>query len=143
MVGGNFRCDTLQAAILRVKLPHLADWNAARRRNADRYRTLLAGTPLGLPESVPAHVWHHFVVRVPDGRRDQLRQHLLTKEIETEVYYPVPLHQQPCFADLGYKPGSLPVAERAAAEVLALPVHPDLSEAQQDHVVAAVRELYR
>ncbi len=143
VVGGNFRIDTLQAAILRAKLPHLAGWNAARRRHAERYRALLDGTPLVLPEPVEAHVWHHYVVRVPDGKRDALRAHLAAREIESEVYYPTPLHLQPCFASLGYRRGDLPHAERACAEVLALPVHPDLSEAQQEHVAASIRELYK
>jgi dTDP-4-amino-4,6-dideoxygalactose transaminase len=143
VVGGNFRIDTLQAAILRAKLPHLAAWNLARRRNAERYLALLDGAPLGLPEPAAQHVWHHFVVRVPDGRRDALRAHLSSREIETEVYYPTPLHLQPCFASLGYKPGHLPHAERACSEVLALPVHPDLTPAQQDHVATAVREFFR
>jgi dTDP-4-amino-4,6-dideoxygalactose transaminase len=142
VVGGNFRIDTLQAAILRAKLPHLVGWNRARRHNAERYHALLAGTPLLLPESVDEHVWHHYVVRVPDGKRDALRAHLGAREIETEVYYPTPLHLQPCFASLGYKSGDLPHAERACTEVLALPVHPDLSDAQQDHVVASVKEFY-
>lgn len=142
VVGGNFRIDTLQAAILRVKLPHLAAWNVARRRNAERYLALLDGTPLVLPEPVDAHVWHHFVVRVPDGKRDALRAHLTAREIESEVYYPMALHLQPCFAALGYRAGSLPHAERACEEVLALPVHPDLSAEQQEHVAASVREFY-
>ena len=142
VVGGNFRLDALQAAVLRAKLPHLGAWNVARRRHAEHYRAALAGTPLGLPEAVEAHVWHHFVVRVPGGRRDALRAHLATREIDTEVYYPTPLHLQPCFHAFEYQPGDLPEAERAAAEVLALPVHPDLSAAQLDHVVAAVREFF-
>jgi dTDP-4-amino-4,6-dideoxygalactose transaminase len=141
-VGGNFRMDTLQAAILRTKLPHLRAWNLARQKNAQRYHLMLAHTPLLLPEAVDTHVWHHYVVRVPDGRRDALRQHLAAREIETEVYYPTPLHLQPCFAHLGYRPGDLPVAERACAEVLALPIHPYLTEAQQEHVAASVREFY-
>lgn len=142
VVGGNFRIDTLQAAILRAKLPHLAGWNAARKRNATRYLGALAGTPLALPEAVAEHVWHHFVVRVPDGKRDALRAHLSTREIESEIYYPTPLHLQPCFQRLGYKPGDLPEAERACAEVLALPVHPELSEAQLEHVIGAVRSFF-
>jgi dTDP-4-amino-4,6-dideoxygalactose transaminase len=143
VVGGNFRIDTLQAAILRAKLPHLAAWNAARRRNAARYHELLAGTPLVLPELREPHVWHHFVVRVPDGKRDALRAHLQAREIDSEVYYPSPLHLQPCFAALGYNPGDLPEAERACAEVLAIPVHPDLSDAQQEHVATSIREFYK
>lgn len=142
VVGGNFRIDTLQAAILRAKLPHLGGWNLARRRNAERHRAALAGTPLGLPEPAAEHVWHHFVVRVPDGKRDALRAHLAAREIDTEVYYPTPLHLQPCFSAFEYQPGDLPEAERACAEVLALPVHPDLSEAQLDHVAASVREFF-
>ncbi|HEY6034203.1 MAG TPA: DegT/DnrJ/EryC1/StrS family aminotransferase, partial [Kofleriaceae bacterium] len=138
VVGANLRMDTLQAAILRVKRPHLAAWNAQRRRNAALYRELLAGTPLVLPDDAPGHVWHHFVVRAP--KRDELRAHLRAREIETEVYYPLPLHLQPCFP--GGKQGDLPEAERAAAEVLALPVHPDLAPAQLEWVAQAVRELY-
>ncbi len=142
IVGGNFRMDTLQAAILRVKLPHLQAWNATRRRHATHYRAALAGLPLVVPEDASEHVWHHFVIRVPDGKRDKLREHLKAREIDSEVYYPMPLHLQPCFTELGYRPGSLPEAERACAEALALPVHPDLSTAQLDHVVAATREFF-
>jgi dTDP-4-amino-4,6-dideoxygalactose transaminase len=142
VVGGNFRIDTLQAAILRAKLPHLDAWNVARKRHAEHYLAELGGTPLGLPEAHPEHVWHHFVVRVPDGKREALREHLKQREIETEVYYPRPLHLQPCFTSLGYQAGDMPEAERAAAEVLALPVHPDLSVAQLDHVAASVREYF-
>lgn len=142
VVGGNFRIDTLQAAILRAKLPHLAAWTTARRRNAARYLALLADTPVTLPQPSDAHVWHHFVIRVPDGRRDALRAHLTARDIETEVYYPTPLHLQPCFAALGHAPGSLPNAEHACTEVLALPVHPDLTEAQQAHVADSIRAFF-
>ena len=142
VVGGNFRIDTLQAAILRAKLPHLAAWNTARHRNAARYLTLLADTPLTLSPPATAHVWHHFVIRVPNARRDALRAHLAAHDIETEVYYPTPLHLQPCFTSLGYKPGDLPHAERACSEVLALPVHPDLTEAQQAHVADSIRAFF-
>ncbi|MDB4967976.1 MAG: DegT/DnrJ/EryC1/StrS aminotransferase [Myxococcales bacterium] len=142
VVGGNFRIDTLQAAILRVKLPHLAAWNLARQHNAARYPALLAGTPLTLPEATAVHVWHHYVVRVPDGRRDALRKYLADHDVETEVYYPTPLHLQPCFANLGYHAGDLPESERACAEVLALPVHPNLSEDQQDYVGTTVRAFF-
>jgi len=98
--------------------------------------------PLTLPEATEAHVWHHFVIRVPDGKRDALRAHLQSREIETEVYYSTPLHLQPCFAALGYKPGDLPHAERACSEVLALPVHPDLSAAQLEHVAVSIRTFF-
>ena len=138
VVGANLRIDTLQAAILRVKRPYLAAWNAKRRRHALLYRELLAGTPLVLPEDAPGHVWHHFVVRAP--RRDELRAFLREREIETEVYYPRPLHLQPCFP--GGKEGDFPEAERASREVLALPVHPDLDEPQLAWVAKAVREFY-
>lgn len=137
IVGANLRMDTLQAAILRVKRPHLVAWNAARRRHAARYRELLADTPLVLPDDTPGHVWHHFVVRAP--RRDGLREHLRRREIETEVYYPKPLHLQPCFSGAE---AELPEAERASREVLALPVHPDLTEAQLEYVASAVRAFY-
>lgn len=138
VVGANLRLDTLQAAILRVKRPYLAGWNAQRRANALAYHELLAGTPLALPADAPGHVWHHFVVRAP--KRDELRAYLREREIETEVYYPLPLHLQPCFP--GGREGDLPEAERAAREVLALPVHPDLSADQLAHVAASVRAFY-
>jgi dTDP-4-amino-4,6-dideoxygalactose transaminase len=140
-VGGNFRLDTLQAAILRAKLPFLTGWNQRRRANMLRYRELLAGTPLTLPEDLPGHVWHHFVVRAP--RRDALRAHLARREIDSEVYYPLPLHLQPCFRHLGGREGDLPEAERMSKEALALPVHPELSEEQLVHVVNAVRAFYQ
>ncbi len=139
VVGANLRMDSLQAAILRVKRPHLASWNAQRQANASAYRDALASTPLTLPSDAPGHVWHHFVVRAP--RRDDLRAHLRQCEIETEVYYPLPLHLQPCFP--GAKEGDLPEAERASREVLALPVHPDLSVAQLQHVADSVAAFYR
>jgi len=139
VVGGNFRIDTLQAAILRAKLPHLQAWNARRRAHVAAYRTLLAATPLRLPVDADGHVWHHFVVRAP--RRDELRKHLAAREIESEVYYPVPLHQQACFAELPRV--ALPEAERFCAEALALPVHADLNEAQLEHVARAIAEFYR
>jgi dTDP-4-amino-4,6-dideoxygalactose transaminase len=138
IVGANLRMDTLQAAILRVKRTHVGAWNAKRRQHAAVYRTLLAGTPLVLPTDAPEHVWHHFVVRAP--RRDELRTFLATREIETEVYYRIPLHLQPCFT--GGREGDLPEAEGAAREVLALPVHPDLDDAQLDWVARMVREFY-
>jgi len=146
LVGGNFRLDALQAAVLRVKLPHLAGWTAARQRNAGRYRRLfeqanLCGTVV-LPVEAPgrSHVYNQFVIRVPE--RDALRRHLASREIGTEIYYPVPFHQQPCFADLGCPAGAFPQAERAAAESLALPVHGELTEAQQSWVVESVRAFY-
>ncbi|HEY0195809.1 MAG TPA: DegT/DnrJ/EryC1/StrS family aminotransferase [Kofleriaceae bacterium] len=143
-VGGNFRLDPLQAAILRAKLPHLARWTAARRGHAERYRALFAAAripaELRLPAPDPAHVYHQFVIRAP--RRDALRAHLAAAGVGTEVYYPEPLHLQPCFAALGYRPGSLPCAERACAEVLALPIHPQLPADAQAFVVEQIARFY-
>ena len=144
-IGGNFRLDPLQAAVLRAKLPHLPAWIAARRRHAERYRALFAAVvippELRLPAPHPAHVYHQFVIRAP--RRDALRAYLAAAGIGTEVYYPEPLHLQPCFAELGYRAGSLPVAERACREVLALPIHPTLRPEAQDVVVDEIAAFYR
>jgi dTDP-4-amino-4,6-dideoxygalactose transaminase len=144
-VGGNFRLDALQAAVLRARLPRLPALTAARRAHAAAYRALLAAAPvppeLRLPAPHPAHVYHQFVIRAP--RRDALRAHLAAAGVGTEVYYPVPLHLQPCFAHLGYRPGSMPVAERACAEVLALPIHPALSAPAQAYVVEQIAAFYR
>ena len=143
-IGGNFRLDALQAAVLRVKLPHLADWTAARRRNADRYRDLFGAArvpaELRLPDDAPGHIYNQFVVRAP--RRDALRAHLGKQGIGSEVYYPLPFHVQPCFKDLGYREGALPHAEAAAKDSLALPIYPELTEAQQAHVVAQIAAFY-
>jgi dTDP-4-amino-4,6-dideoxygalactose transaminase len=146
MVGGNFRLDALQAAILRVKLARLADWTRARRRNADRYRRIFAGTSglpaeLVLPADAPGHIYNQFVIRAP--RRDALRAHLTAAGIGTEVYYPLALHLQPCFADLGLRPGAFPHAERATQEVLALPIYAELTLAQQGTVVEQIANFYR
>ena len=144
VVGGNFRLDELQAALLRVKVPHLAAWTAARRRLAALYHSALrdAGTPLVLPPPDPGCVWNQFVVRVPAAARDALQAHLAARQIATAIYYPRPLHLQPCFAALGYQRGDCPIAEQAASEVLALPLFPELSDAQVHHVAAAIREFF-
>jgi dTDP-4-amino-4,6-dideoxygalactose transaminase len=147
LIGGNFRLDALQAAVLRVKLPYLAAWTEARRANAARYRQLFAEAEL--PEIVlPVdrggdgyHIYNQFVIRVPD--RDALRAHLAVAGVGTEVYYPVPFHLQECFAHLGYKAGDFPHAEKAAAEVLALPIYPELTADQQATVVDRIRAFYR
>ena len=146
LVGANFRLDALQAAVLRVKLPHLPSWSDGRRRNAARYRELFAAASLEqvvLPVEAPKrnHIYNQFVIRVPE--RDRLRAHLDAAGIGTEVYYPVPFHLQQCFADLGYAAGAFPVAEAAARESLALPIYPELTEAQQAAVVNAIRNFYR
>ncbi|MCI0433359.1 MAG: DegT/DnrJ/EryC1/StrS family aminotransferase [Gemmatimonadetes bacterium] len=144
LVGGNFRIDAIQAAILRVKLKHLEGWTAARRRNADRYRALFreAGleTIITMPDDEPGHVYNQFVIRAP--RRDALRAHLAAAGIGTEVYYPVPLHLQECFAALGHGPGDYPASETAARDVLALPVYPELTEAQLAEVVRGIASFY-
>ncbi|MCF8719862.1 dTDP-4-amino-4,6-dideoxygalactose transaminase [Nitrospina gracilis Nb-211] len=148
LIGGNFRIDALQAAVLRAKLPFLDTWLAFRRGNAHRYTQLFteAGldTVVGLPpEVVPGHTFNQYVIRVRDGKRDALRAALAEKKIMTEIYYPVPLHLQECFADLGYKAGDFPVSEQAADEVLALPAANEVTEAQQKHVVAAIRAFFK
>jgi len=156
-VGMNSRLDALQAAVLRVKLRHLDAWTAARRAAARRYdegfakagarpSSLALGDgdlPLRFPATVaePAvHVYHQYVVRVPGERRDGLRRHLAERGIDSEVYYPLGLHRQPCFAALGYRDGDLPETDRAARETLALPIYAEISEAQQQHVIASVVE---
>lgn len=140
VVGGNMRMDTLQAAILRVKLPYLARWTDARRANAEAYRELLHESPVVMPDHVDGHVYNQFVIRAP--RRDELRARLASAGIATEIYYPVPLHLQPCFADLGYQAGELPEAERAAAEVLGLPIYPELPADSLEYVAECIRAFY-
>jgi len=144
-IGGNFRLDALQAAVLGAKLPHLERWTAARRAHAARYRALFVAAQvppeLRLPSPHPTHVYHQFVIRAP--RRDALREALAAAGIGTEIYYPEPLHLQPCFLDLGYRVGSLPVAERACKELLALPIYPALADSAQEHVVDRIAEFYR
>ncbi len=146
-IGGNFRLDALQAAVLRAKLPFLAQWNEARRQNAARYRELFLAAGLGdvviLPQELPerGHTYHQYVVRVP--QRDRLRQFLAEQGIGSEVYYPIPLHLQGCFAHLGYQKGDFPQAEKAADEVLALPIFPELTAEEQERVVAAIARFYR
>ena len=145
VVGGNFRLDALQAAILRVKLRYLDEWTAARRRNADLYRDLFAsaGVPelVTLPDDVPGHIYNQFVIRAQ--RRDELQKHLTAAHVGTEVYYPLPLHLQECFADLGHKPGAFVHSELAAAETLALPIYPELAEEQLEHVVRSIAAFYQ
>jgi dTDP-4-amino-4,6-dideoxygalactose transaminase len=146
LIGGNFRIDELQAAVLRVKLKHLDGWTAARQRNAAHYDAAFARENLGCRLRTPApaaagrHIYNQYVVRAAD--RDALRAHLTARRIGTEIYYPVPLHRQTCFAALGYSEGDFPESERAAAETLALPIYPELDAAQLDAVVEAVREFY-
>lgn len=146
LVGANFRIDALQAAVLRVKLPHLAAWTEARRRHAALYDVcfLESGLAPGIvrpPRRVQAgHVFNQYVVRVP--RRDELRGYLSDRRIGSEVYYPIPLHLQKCFAHLEKPAGSFPETERACAEVLALPIFPELEPAQIERVVSAIADFY-
>ena len=143
VVGGNFRMDALQAAVLRVKAPHLAAWTQGRRRNAERYRTLFGNAGLDaivLPQE-PAgygHIFNQFVIRTPE--RDALKRHLDDLKIGNEIYYPVPFHLQPCFADLGYRRGAFPHAERAADESLAIPIYGELTAEQQETVVSSIAQ---
>lgn len=144
VVGGNFRLDALQAAILRVKLRHLAGWTAARRANAERYRWLFREAGLlehvTVPMDTPGHIYNQFVIRV--SGRDRLQAFLGERGVGTEVYYPLPLHLQECFRDLGYRPGAFPQAEAAARESLALPIYPELTGPQQQYVVEQIRAFF-
>ena len=147
MVGGNFRLDALQAAIVLVKLKYLDDWTAGRQQNAAKYRRLFAEAGLEefveLPlEKESRHIYNQFVLKV-SGDRDQLRQSLAESGIGTEVYYPVALHMQECFADLGYREGDFPVAEEAARQGLALPIYPELTDDQLEYVVKQIGKFYR
>ena len=148
VIGGNFRIDELQAAVLRVKLKHLDGWTEARQRNAAYYSAAFAAADLGGDLLTPReavrgrHIFNQYVVRVKN--RDALKDHLTARGIGTEIYYPVPLHMQKCFAYLNQQAqGNFPESERAAAETLALPIYPELTEAQLDHVVASVADFYR
>ena len=142
LVGANFRMDALQAAVLRVKAPHLNGWTGGRRANAARYRTLFQAAGLDAAITLPAepadraHIFNQFVIRTPE--RDALKRHLDELKIGNEIYYPVPFHQQPCFANLGHRPGDFPHAERAARESLAIPVYGEMTAAQQETVVSAI-----
>jgi len=142
LLGMNSRLDALQAAILRVKLKYLDDWTAGRQRNADRYRQLIQQRGLSNRLQLPAtpsyatHIYHQFTIRVT--HRDQLRTHLAEHGIPSEIYYPHPLHLQPAFANLGYRPGSMPESEAASREVLSLPIYPELTEDQLQSVVKAL-----
>lgn len=159
VIGGNFRLDTLQAAVVSAKLRHLDDWTAARQRNAERYRRLFAETGLEVADSSPhrlkqngsphlllpkivagRHIFNQYVIRA--ARRDQLRTALQEKGVGTEVYYPVPLHLQECFSYLGHEAGAFPESELAAKETLALPIYPELTEPQAQYVVQSIAEFF-
>jgi dTDP-4-amino-4,6-dideoxygalactose transaminase len=142
-VGYNSRLDAIQAAILRVKLHYLDQWNDSRRRIAARYSDLLQDTPVETPyESSEAyHVYHQYTICAPE--RDALAAYLADHGIGTMIYYPIPIHLQPLYRDLGYESGSLPHSERAAAEVLSLPIYPELTDEQIGYVVSHVRRFYK
>jgi len=144
-VGFNSRMDELQAAVLLVKLQHLSAWNEARRERAATYSRLLAKVPEVVPPAVDApdggHIFHQYVIRAP--RRDALLEHLRARGVGARVFYPYPLHLQPCFASLGYREGDFPEAERAAREVLALPLYPELRADEQEYVVETLADFYR
>jgi dTDP-4-amino-4,6-dideoxygalactose transaminase len=142
-VGTNSRLDTLQAAVLLAKLPYLAAWSEARKRNAARYTAAFSGHPDICPPRVdPAneHIFHQYTIQVP--RRDELQAYLKSKGVGHAVYYPLALHLQPCFAHLGYRRGSLPVTEAAMDSVLSLPIYPELAREQQDTVIETVKSFY-
>jgi dTDP-4-amino-4,6-dideoxygalactose transaminase len=151
VLGGNFRLDAIQAAVVSAKLPHLDAWTAARQRNAQQYDQLFAETGLATagPEheqrvSLPRvvtdrHIFNQYVIRVSE--RDRVKAALQSRGVGTEVYYPVPMHLQECFAYLGHGADRFPESERAAKDTLAIPVHPELSEAQARYVVGCLREL--
>jgi len=140
LLGWNYRMDEFQAAALNVKLPRLDEWNNRRRALAARYHERLQGSPLTLPTPDAGSVWHLYVIRTP--KRDALRDHLEKQGIETGVHYPLPLHLQPPFANLGHKRGGFPEAERAADEVLSLPMYPELGDEGVDRVSAAIRSFF-
>ena len=157
LIGGNFRLDALQAAVLHIKLHYLDNWMAARRQNAARYDKLfhaagLAPETISLPttpcaeaghrddEKCHCHVFNQYVIRVP--QRDALRTFLAKRDVSTEVYYPMPLHLQECFRSLGYRSGDFPESERAANDSLALPIYPELTDAQAEYVVVSIREFF-
>ncbi len=144
LVGFNSRIDALQAAVLRVKLRHLDAWTARRQEVAARYRTLFHEAGLDAVVGLPhvregsQHVYNQFVIRVPEAHRDPLRAHLTEQRIGTEIYYPIPLHRQVCFADLGYVDGAFPHAEAAARQTVALPIYPEMGELDQVAVVESI-----
>ena len=142
VVGGNFRLDGIQGAVLNVKLKYLNDWNEKRRQNAALYDSLFAGSPVGTPaiDSGNVSIYHQYTVTVPE--RDELQKYLAEKGIGSAVFYPKPLHLQDCFSELGYNEGDMPVAERLCNEVLSLPVYPELSTEKIEFVASMVLKFY-
>ena len=149
-IGGNFRLDALQAAILTIKLRHLDDWSEARRRNAKHYNELFAAAGLTGKIATPAeasypvrHIYNQYCVKVAGGKRDALKQFLADRGVGCAVYYPLPLHLQPCFAELGGKAGDMPVAEKVAGEILALPIYGETAPEQRAFVVDSIAEFLK
>ena len=142
-IGGNFRLDPIQAAVLLVKLPHLDDWSEARRRNAAYYDEKFKGTAVKIPYISPdcVTIYNQYCIRVP--KRDELLAHLQKNKIGCEVYYPVPMHLQECFKYLGYTQGDFPEAEKAAKEIMAIPVYPELTDQMKDYVVESILSFLR
>lgn len=143
VIGGNFRLDAIQAAVVEIKLKYLDQWTAGRQRNASLYRRFFKDAGLEervtLPREIEErHIYNQFVVRVPSEKRDALRSYLSEAGVGTEIYYPVPLHLQQCFSYLEYKKGAFPEAERAALETIALPIYPELTEGQLSYVVEKI-----
>ncbi|MCL2348905.1 MAG: DegT/DnrJ/EryC1/StrS family aminotransferase [Planctomycetaceae bacterium] len=145
LIGINSRLDSYQAAVLNIKLPHLDDWTMMRRQNAERYTRLFresgVASFIDIPETLSnrRHVWNQYVIRVPNGRRDQMRTELAESKVGSEIYYPLGLHEQVCFQYLGYSSESLPETFRATREVLALPIYPELTAAEQAYVVEKIK----
>ena len=146
-IGGNFRLDALQAAVLSTKLPLLNDWHDARKENADLYRQLFADSSVAdkvkLPEVqtyTTRHIYNQFCIRIADGRRDELKEALIAAGVGCDVYYPLCLHEQECFSELGYKHGDFPVAELLASDIMAIPIFPELTREQQEYVVATIEK---
>lgn len=146
-IGGNFRLDALQAAILSVKLKHLDKWSAARQANAAEYRSIFAAAKLNgkvdLPLKAPSatrHIYNQFSILVKNGKRNLVKDALTKAEVGAEIYYPVPLHLQECFSQLGYKRGDMPASEQVADEILAIPIYPETTREQREHVVATIKK---
>lgn len=146
-IGINSRLDAMQAAVLGIKIRHLNEYSEARRANANRYCELIQTAGIDQIVCPPGqtfgcdHVWNQFTIRIPDGKRDQVRQAMSAKQVGTEIYYPVPMHQQECFLDVPVAFGTLNETERAAAEVLSLPIFPELTEAEQRFVIESLAEV--
>ena len=144
VVGYNNRMDTLQAAILKVKLKYLDGWNKRRQENAEYFNQQLKGLPLKTPfvPEYTTHIYHQYILRL-NGASQKLIEHLRAKGIDSRVYYPVPLHRQKCFKALGYKKGDFPVSEQACKETLAIPVYPDLTREEKDHIVSSIKDFFQ